>query len=132
MNLKCPYCSSDKTIKYGKDNLKIAILVQKYKGKNCQKYFNERTGTPMSRLRHSSEKVALAMKMRSEVDGLRGIARTLEKSHSTIIGWEKPLALMAEKWSPPAPEQQNITLEGDEVYTRVKKTFRPISQKDGR
>lgn len=76
----------------------------------------------MYRLRHSSEKVALAMKMRAEGKGLRATGRILEKSHATIIGWEKHLAKMEEKWSPTAPEGGDITLEGDELYTRVKKT----------
>ena len=29
---------------------------------------------------------------------------------------------MAEKWSPAAPEEADVTLEGDELYTRLKKT----------
>ncbi len=76
----------------------------------------------MSRLRHSSEKVALAMKMRGKGKGLRATGRILGKSHATIIGWEKHLEKMAEKWSPAAPEEADVTLEGDELYTRVKKT----------
>ena len=76
----------------------------------------------MYRLRHSSEKVALAMKMRGEGNGLRATGRILGKSHATIIGWEKHLEKTAEKWSPAAPEEADVTLEGDELYTRVKKT----------
>ena len=76
----------------------------------------------MYRLGHSSEKVALAMKMRGEGNGLRATGRILGKSHATIIGWEKHLAKMEEKWTPSAPEGGDVTLEGDELYTRVKKT----------
>ncbi len=76
----------------------------------------------MYRLRHSPEKVAKAMKMRTEGNGLRATARILGKSHATIIGWEKHLAEIEEKWSPAAPNGGDVTLEGDELYTRVKKT----------
>lgn len=76
----------------------------------------------MSRLRHSPETVALAMKMRGEGNGLRATGRILGKSHATIIGWEKHLAEMEEQWSPTAPEGGDLTVEGDELYTRVKKT----------
>ena len=76
----------------------------------------------MSRLRHSSETVALAMKMRSEGNGLRATGRILGKSHATIIGWERHLAEMEEAWRPSAPSEGDVTLEGDELYTRVKKT----------
>ena len=76
----------------------------------------------MYRLRHSSETVSLAMKMRSEGNGLRATGRILGKSHATIIGWENHLEKMEAKWSPTAPEGADVTLEGDELYTRVKKT----------
>ena len=70
-NLNCPYCSSKRIIKYGIDTLKIGTKLQRYKCKDCRKQFNERTGTPMSRLGTSSENPAMAMKMRSEGNGLR-------------------------------------------------------------
>jgi len=120
--MNCPHCSSENTIKYGIDTLKIGIKVQRYKCKNCRKQFNERTGTPMSRLRNSSKKVALAIKMRTEGTGLRAVGRNLDRSHSTIIYWEQRLVNVEKQWSPNAPENGDITLEGDELYTRVKKT----------
>ncbi|MDJ0741951.1 MAG: helix-turn-helix domain-containing protein [Xenococcaceae cyanobacterium MO_167.B27] len=77
----------------------------------------------MSRLRHSPEKVALAMKMRTEGNGLRATARILGKSHATIIGWEKHLAEMEKKWSPAAPNDGDGTLEGDEEGSKIKGVF---------
>jgi hypothetical protein len=57
--------------------------------------------------------------------GARATARTLEKSHSTILGWEQRLAQKSADWSPPAPSDKDITLEGDELYTRVHGNFSP-------
>lgn len=64
----------------------------------------------MYRLRHSSEKVALAMKMRAEANRLRTKGRFLKKSHATIIAWEKHLEKMEPKSSPTAPEGAVLTL----------------------
>ena len=130
--MNCPHCYSKKTIKHGTDTLNNGIKVQNYKCKNCKKRFNERTGTPMSKIHNLPGKVALAMKIRSEGNGLRATARILSKSHATIIGWEKKLADMEQNWSPSAPARDDVTIEGDELYTRVKKTFPPATQKDGR
>ncbi|MEL4897278.1 hypothetical protein P9B04_17780 [Crocosphaera sp. Alani8] len=77
--------------------MKNAAKIQKYKFKDCGRRFNQRTGTPMYRLRHSPKTVALAMKIRSEGNGLRATGRILGKSHATIIGWEKHLEKTAEK-----------------------------------
>ncbi|MDJ0727303.1 MAG: hypothetical protein QNJ38_19560 [Prochloraceae cyanobacterium] len=71
------------------------------------------------------------MKIRSEGNGIRATVRILGKSHATIIGSEKHLAKIEKKWSPPAPENGDVTIEGDEIYTCVKKIFPPVIQKDG-
>ncbi len=71
------------------------------------------------------------MKIRSEGNGIRATARILGKSHATRIGSEKHLAKIEKKWSPPALENGDVTREGDEIYTRVKKIFLPVIQKDG-
>ena len=47
------------------------------------------------------------------------VAVSSEKAHTTIMGWEERLAKQEEKWSPPAPTDVEITIEGDEVYTLV-------------
>ena len=72
----------------------------------------------MARLRTRVELVSLAVKMRTEGMGIRAAGRVLEKSHATIICWEKRLATKQKDWSPPAPVRGDITVEGDEVYTR--------------
>ncbi len=60
------------------------------------------------------------MKVRTKGMGARATARTLEKSHSTILGWEKRLAQKSADWSPPAPSDKDITLEGDEHMNKEK------------
>ena len=78
-------------IKYGSKCLKDGNRLQTYLCKSCNKRSNERTGSPMARLRTRSGVVSLAVKMRTEGMGIRAAGRVLEKSHATIIRWEKRL-----------------------------------------
>ena len=79
----------------------------------------------MSRLRTPASVVSLAMKMRSEGMGIRASGRVLEKSHVSIMRWEQKLATQSEQWNPTAPEEGDVTIEGDEVYTRVGENLPP-------
>jgi len=62
--------------------------------------------------------VAAAINVRTEGLGVRAAGRDCGKSHSTIIRWEKRLADSIQQWSPSGPSGSDVTLEGDEVYTR--------------
>jgi len=79
----------------------------------------------MARLRTPTSVVSLALKIRTEGMGIRASGRILEKSHVSIMRWEQRLADQQQHWSPPAPEGGDITLEGDEVYTRVGENLPP-------
>lgn len=70
--------------------------------------------------------VSLALNVRTEGMGVRATGRSFGKSHSTIIRWERRLANQASQWSPPAPGGAEVTLEGDEVYTRVSENLPPL------
>ena len=121
--MECPYCQSQDVNKRGFDALQDRTLVQRYQCKDCNRRFNERTGTPMARLRTASSVVSYAIKARTEGMGVRAAGRTFGKSHTTIMRWEKRLADQAQNWSPPAPAASDVTVEGDEVYTRVGKNL---------
>ena len=61
--------------------------------------------------------------------GIRASGRVLEKSHTSIMRWEQKVADQSEKWIPPAPAGADITVEGDEVYTRVGENLPPLRVK---
>ena len=113
--MECPYCQSQKVNKRGFDSLQDGPLVQRYRCKDCSRCFNERTGTPMACLRTSSSIVSSAINARTEGMGVRAAGRTFGKFHTTIMRWQKRLAHQAENWSPPAPADSDVTIEGDEV-----------------
>jgi transposase-like protein len=114
--MQCVYCESERVVKNRKDQASGQIT---YRCNECGRRINERSGTPMARLRTAPETIALALKVRSEGLGIRATGRVLEKSAAIIITWEKRVSAQVTNWSPPAPEGSEITLEGDEVYTRV-------------
>ncbi len=73
----------------------------------------------MARLRTPRSVVATALNSRTEGLGARATGRIFGKSHSTILRWEERLANWVDAWSPPAPAEREVTLAGDDVYTRV-------------
>lgn len=124
--MNCPECASQQVIKRGFDTLKDGTQLQRYRCKGCGKRFNERTGTPMSRLRTPSSVVSFALNARTEGMGVRATGRTFGKSHTTIMRWEERLASKIDDWSPPAPAGSDVTVEGDEVYTSVGENLPPL------
>jgi transposase-like protein len=128
--MNCPHCHSPKTQKDGQRQLHTGQRVQGYRCTACKKRLNERTGTPMSRLRTPQAVVETALKARSEGLGVRATARVLDKSHNSISKWESRLAAQESKWSPTPGAETEVTLEGDELYTKVEKN-RPAHESPG-
>ena len=124
--MRCPYCQSEVVVKNGTRRLSDGQVLQAYRCRDCTRQFNDRSGTPMARLRTPSKIVEYALQSRSEGMGIRATGRVYGKSHATIIRWEERLARQREAWSPPAPEGSEVTLEGDEVYTRVGENLPPL------
>lgn len=112
-------------VKNGTYGLQDGNRVQHYRCKECGKRFSDKTGTPISRLRTPATTVSIALKMRGEGMGVRASSRVLDVSHSTILRWENRVAQQEQQWSPPAPEESDVTLEHDELYTRVEKNHPP-------
>jgi hypothetical protein len=73
----------------------------------------------MARLRAPVATVEMALNARHEGLGVRAAARVVGTSPSNITTWEERLSSHLAAWSPPAPEGGEVTIEGDELYTRV-------------
>lgn len=123
--MNCPHCQSKQVTKQGLNRLHDGSPIQRYRCKECQKRYNERTGTPMARLRTEITVVGFALKARTEGIGARAAGRTFAKSHTSILRWEKRLGQQIESWSPRATEKSEITIEGDEIYTRIGENLPP-------
>jgi transposase-like protein len=123
--MNCVYCKGNKVVKNGTKTLKTNQVVQQYLCKDCQRRFNERSGTPMNRLRTPVETIEMALKVRNEGLGVRATGRVVGKSASRITAWEERLSKHLKNWSPNAPKGGEVTVEGDEVYTRVGENLPP-------
>jgi transposase-like protein len=124
--MQCPYCESQAVVKNGKYSLQDGTMIQHYLCKACSKRLSEKTGTPMAGLRTPTSIVSIALKMRGEGMGVRASSRVLDKSHSSILRWEARMAAQAAQWSPSVPQGSDITLENDELYTRVSENLPPL------
>ena len=125
--MQCPYCQSESTSKRGFSPRRHQEPLQRYICKSCQRLFNERTGTPLAYIQKRVEQVERVLKMRSEGMGIRAAARVEGIAHATVSLWEKRLAQKESEWSAPVAEGSEVTVEGDELYTRVGEN-RPSSQ----
>jgi transposase-like protein len=90
--MNCVYCKGNKTVKNGTKTLKTNQVVQQSLCKDCQHRFNERSRTPMKRLRTPVETIEMAVKVRNEGLGVRATGRVVGKSASRITAWEERLS----------------------------------------
>jgi DNA-directed RNA polymerase subunit RPC12/RpoP len=74
--MNCPDCQSQEVVKNGRTKRQDGSVVQKYLCKVCNKQFNERSGTPMARLRTGSVIVCAALNVRTEGLGIRATGRS--------------------------------------------------------
>lgn len=82
--MKCVYCQSDQVVKNGTKTLKSNQVLQRYLCKACSRRFNDRSGTPMARLRTPVTTVEMALKARHEGLGVRAAGLVVGTSPSTI------------------------------------------------
>jgi transposase-like protein len=122
--MNCIHCENKRVVKNGKKQ-SGGKSIQRYLGNECRKRFNERSGTPIARLRTPVETIAIAMKMRSEGLGISATGRVIGKSGSSITNWEQRISSQLSKWSPKAPARGEVTTERDEVCTRVSENLPP-------
>lgn len=128
----CPYCNNTEyVVKKGFNQRQDGTRHQRYLCRHCHKQFNERTGTPLARLRKPLSQITKALQMRSEGLGVRATGRVEGIAHATVSRWEKRLAAQEPHWSPPAIKEGEVIVEGDELYTRVNKNHPSSKAKDG-
>lgn len=74
--MNCPICQDQHITKNGFDHLQDGTSLQRYRCQACGKRWNERTGTPMARLRTQSSVVSFALNVRTEGMAARAAGRS--------------------------------------------------------
>jgi transposase-like protein len=106
--MNCIHCQSEAIVKNGTKTLKTGQVLQQYLCNTCGRRCNERSGTPMARLRAPVATVEMALNARHEGLGIRAVARVVGTSPSNITTWEERLSSHLPAWSPPAPEANPV------------------------
>lgn len=75
----------------------------------------------MAQLRTPQSVVEAAIRARSEGLGVRATAWVVGKAHSSIQNWEARMVEQAAERSLTPSREQAVTLEGNELYTKVEK-----------
>jgi transposase-like protein len=101
--MNCIHCQSEAIVKNGTKTLKTGQVLQQYLCNTCGRRFNERSGTPMARLRTPVTTVEMALNARHEGLGIRAVARVVGTSPSNITTWEERLSSHLPALVPPCP-----------------------------
>jgi transposase-like protein/IS1 family transposase len=119
----CPHCHSEEIKIHSyyqtKNNGKRKIFICQ----ECESLFSETYNTPIAGLVTPLSEIIRVLKDRVEGKGLNAAVRTWGYSKNTILDWEKRLAALQETLFLYALVHEFIKLviEGDELYTKVKK-----------
>ncbi len=98
----------------------------------CGHYFSETQATPIAGLRTPLSEIIRVLKARTEGMGLNAAVRTFGYAKNSILTWERRLAALQETLFLYAlvHEFLQLIIEGDELYTKVKRNVEP-SQSEG-
>ena len=115
----------------GKDVVKRGFNragTQRYFCNYCQRYFVERSGTPLYRKRLSLRKIKQLCTLLVEKNGVRSISRITKLNKNTVVAWLEDLAEHAEQITSFLVHDLSLnTYEVDELWTTVKKNKRKLS-----
>lgn len=115
----------------GKDVVKRGFNrtgTQRYFCNHCQKYFVERSGTPLYRKRLSLRKIKQLCTLLVEKNGVRSISRITKLNKNTVGAWLEDLAEHAGQITSFLVHDLGLrSYEVDELWTTVKKNKRKLS-----
>jgi transposase-like protein len=130
--LSCPYCNSEKcescksyeTLNYGNRWL--------YQCAACRQVFSETKGSFLEGLKKPVSLIVKVLKARSEGMGVNAACRVFEIAKNTLLDWERRFADLRETLMVYALMHTFLVqvIEGDELYTKVKKNV-PVEDCEG-
>ncbi len=126
IKLRCPECKSQdikENSLYETKNNGNRIL---YECNCCETFFSETRNTFLQGLRKPVSLIVMVVKARTEGMALNAACRTFEIAKNTLILWERRLANLKKTLFLFALSHEflKLVVEGDELYTKVKKNVR--------
>ena len=109
--MACPHCGQPTTAKWGRDK---TTGLQRWMCWPCKRTFNERTGTPLARMRKRDEWIQHA-RLFAERRSIQDVAEILHIGVQTAFKWRHRMIRAME---PTVPDVIGGTVEADETYFR--------------
>ncbi len=130
----CPTCSSENIQFHTTYTIQSGEERSIHHCHDCGDYFSETKDTPLAGLRTPLSKINLVIDALNDGMGINAAVRTFKVAKNTIYGWLGRMADLKEVLMLYALCHQFLSqlVEGDELYTKVKKTFPLTSPKAGR
>jgi len=121
----CPFCKSSEIVKNKQYHTKCNGDRTLCLCTNCHKTFSETHNTFLHRLRKPIYLIILVLKSMTEGMSINAIQRTFNVSKNTIYLWQEKMSELKEVLFLYSICQQFVenVLEGDELYTKVKKNL---------
>jgi len=128
----CPCCGSENVHLHQRYQTQNNGSRTIYHCRDCDICYSETFATPLAGLRTPLSRIIQILKARSEGMGLNAVARTFNVSKKSVIDWEERLGNLKQVLQLYALLHEFIELvvEGDELYTKVRKN-EPPSQSQG-
>ena len=132
--LYCMQCGCQRIESHKSYTLKAGTVRQLYYCPDCKSYFSETQNTPLAHLKTPISRIVLILQSLNEGQGINAVCRVFEVSKNSIYRWQERLSELKSPLMLYALCQQflHLLIEGDELYTKVKKTWHLRSVKAGR
>ncbi len=132
--LYCLPCGCQQIEAHKSYPVKGGTIRQLYYCLGCRSYFSETQNTALANLKTPISRIVLILQSLNEGQGINAVCRVFEVSKNSIYRWQERLSTLKPTLMLYALCHQflHLLIEGDELYTRVKKTWRQRSVKAGR
>jgi transposase-like protein len=131
--LYCPGCDCQQIEAHKSYTVKAGGVRRLYYCPECKEYFSETHNTPLANLKTPLSRIVEIVQALNEGLGVNAVCRVFGVSKNSPYRWQ-------ERWSDLKPtllldalchQFLNLRVEGDELYTKVKKTFPRRTLKGG-
>jgi transposase-like protein len=131
--LYCPECGCQQIEAHKSYPVKAGGVRQLYYCSECKGYFSETHNTPLANLKTPLSRIIEILQALNEGLGVNAVCRVFGVSKSSLYRWQQRLSDLKPTLVLYALCHQFLTLvvEGDELYTKVKKTFPPRTRRGG-
>jgi transposase-like protein len=131
--LYCPECGCQQIEAHKSYPVKAGGVRQLYYCPECKGYFSETHNTPLANLKTPLSRIIEILQALNEGLGVNAVCRVFGVSKGSLYRWQQRLSDLKPTLVLYALCHQFLTLvvEGDELYTKVKKTFPPRMRRDG-